>query len=159
MTNKYEIAREFIHAQHGNLGTAKLALTDKGELVLNGTALNGPATEYLLNYSLRALQDAYAGAKNADEAKAFYGKRLDAIASGTINQRVATGVTFEQRQARIVMRDTLKALGKFDKDKHDADALDALFAKNAATMQPILDKRLAQIKREAELKANADIKL
>lgn len=161
------ITREFSHKSHGELGKITIALSESGVISLTNemaetpepVALTPVAATYLLNYSLRALQDAYAGATDSPEAVGMFNQRLDAILTGTVGTRVSNAATFEERTIRAVVRDILKSQKKFNKAKHDDEALDAIFAKNAEKLQPMVDQRIAAAKEQAELKANATITL
>jgi len=127
---------------------------------LSITGRSAPSVEYLLNFALQSLQDAYAGAKTADEAKASWEKKRDAIVAGTLGQRATSGVSVETSVARQITRAALKAMwgAKSPKwaeftgrsDDEQAEALDAVYAKNAGALGP---KVKEELKRRAEAKA------
>src|SRR5688572_14266848 len=89
---KFNIARSFDHKLHGRIGLVEVEADVKSITIsTGGVAHELPATsiEYLLTFALQNLQDAYAGAENAADATARFGKKLDRLLAGTIGAREA----------------------------------------------------------------------
>lgn len=147
------ITRTFAHRTFGDIGTATFEATCSGSL--NGKELPEGSIVYLLNFALQSLQDSYAGAKSADEAKGNFAKKLDAIVNGTLGQRSSGGGVSEfTKVARSIVKTLLKAKGKETKDIAD-ETLDAVYAKNEEVLKPKVE---AEVKRrEAERKAKAKL--
>lgn len=157
---EYKITREFNHKTFGNIG--KVELVGKVDsITVDGTDLPGDSVEYLLRFALQSLQDSYAGAKTEDEAKTFFAKKLDNLIKGEIGSRgPGNAVSEEVRVGRIVMRELYLANIKKADDKAakaawkelDEEAkikrLDAMLAKNAETLAPMVAKRIKEIAAE-----------
>lgn len=157
------IKRTFNHKTFGLIGEVALdaAVT---KMQIDGKDLPVGSVEYLLNFALQSLQDAYAGAKTQQEAVAMFAKKRDALIAGTIGVRVGGGsVDDETRIARNIVKGALKTkMGKDSADwkaftgLSDADMnakLDAVFAKNKDKLQPKVDAEVAALKAERERKA------
>lgn len=150
-----QTVREFNHKTFGAIGRVVLD-ADVKSVKLNGKDLPAGSIEYLLNFALQSLQDAYAGAKNEAEAQGAFNTKLDRLVSGTIGVRLGGGNSVDE--ATKVARQITKAAFKFklDKDAFDAltdDRLDELFEKNEAKLRPMVDARLAELTKERERKA------
>lgn len=159
-----QTVREFNHRTFGAIGRVVLE-ADVSVMKLNGKPLPEGSVEYLLNFALQSLQDAYAGAKNASEAQGAFNTKLDRLVAGTIGVRLGggTSVSDETRIARRIVANAMKA--KFGKDSQDwkefdgladdekAERLDAIFAKNEAKLRPVVDAELAELKKARERKA------
>ncbi len=150
--------RETANSFGGHVGVVTLAAS-VGEITLDGKALPTSSVEYLLNFALQSLQDAYAGAKTLDEAKASWSKKLEAIIGGTLGQRASSGVSVETSIARQIMRKLAKdkigakspAWATFtglSDDEQDAK-LDVMIEKNEAVIAPMV---AAEVKRRADAK-------
>lgn len=157
MSQVIETVREFNHRTFGSVGRAVLS-AKVAEVTLNGKALPIGSVEYLLNFALQSLQDAYAGAKTEAEAKGAFDTKLDRIIAGTVGVRMGGGgVSEETKVARQVVREILRK--KLDKEvyeakyKDDDAAVDEAFAKNEAKLRPFVDERLAELKAERDRKA------
>lgn len=159
----FEIERGYKHRDHGEIGTAMLQVTGVDTVTLNGTKLPDDSVEYLLHFALQSLQDAYAGAKTADEAKAAWEKKLKAVQEGMVGVRVGGGgISEETRVARSIVRSAVKAKfggkspewAKFTGLSDDAQAakLDEWFAANEAAFRPAVDEKLAQLAAERKAK-------
>lgn len=155
--------REFNHRTYGAIGKVVLE-ADVKTVKLNGKPIPGASVEYLLNFALQSLQDAYAGAKNAAEAKGAFDTKLDRLIAGTIGTRSGSGgVSDETRIARRIVRNAMKTkLGKdsldwiafTDLSDDEANArLDEVFAKNEAKLRPIVEAELEELRKERERKA------
>lgn len=150
--------REFNHRTFGQIGRVVLE-ADVKVMKLNGLPIPDASVEYLLNFALQSLQDAYAGAKTEAEATGAFGTKLDRLIAGTIGVRLGGGasVSEETRVARQITRAKLRAGLEKDvyeaKYKEDDEAVDAVFAKNEAKLRPFVDEKLAELKREREAKA------
>lgn len=150
------IIRYFEHRTHGEIGSVELDVS-KGKFVLNGTELPEKSVEHLLRFSLQTLQDAYAGAKNLDEAIGAFNGKLDKLLAGTIGTRSAgEGVDERTRVQRSVTMAAAKA--KFGakspewatftglSDEDQAAKLDAWFEAFAEALTPEVE---AEIERRA----------
>lgn len=156
------VARSYDHKDHGRIGTVTLEAA-LGDVTLNGTALPQASVEYLLMFSLQSLQDAYAGADGADDAKARWEKKLDRLLEGSIGVRAAgDGASAETKAIRGVIGDMLRAakvwkakIGSLDEDKRAA-ALDAIFEGQSPEKQAALrDQAKARLAEAAKRKAQA----
>lgn len=158
----YQITRKYAHAAHGDLGEVTIAVSDKGKLLLNGKELADKAAEYLLTYAGRTFQDAYAGAKNAQDALAAFEQRFIAVAENTIGTRSGGGGGVDEftRVARMIVRKAFKdnngadseAREKFmalEADEQDAK-LDEWFAGNEEAFRPVVEAEVASRKAERE---------
>lgn len=161
-----EITRTYTHRVFGLIGDATFTAPD-GKYTLDGKTLPDASVEHLLRFALQTLQDAYAGAKTADEATAAFEKKRDAIIAGTIGTRGdGTGADMRTIVARSVMRNAAKV--KFGKDSpnwatftglSDADQiekLDVWLAGPAGTqLAGAIDKEVALRAERAANKAEA----
>lgn len=155
-------------AWNGRVGMAELVLSAKGgeiTMTLNGKTIPESMVNYLLNFSLQSMQDAYAGAESLSEATSWFEKKLDAIQNGTVGARGGSGVSEETIVQRIVARAAYLASAKVsDADKtafkamsdDDANALlDGIFTKNAAKLAEAVAKK-TQERSEARAKRAAE---
>ena len=165
---KIETVREFNHRDHGSIGRVVIS-ADVATVTLNGKELPIGSVEYLLNFALQSLQDAYAGSKTAAEAQGAFNGKLDKLIEGTIGTRSGgAGVSDETRISRQVVREVLrKSLTKEAyeaKYKDDDAAVDAVYGKNVAKLEGEVKTRLAKLAeeraRKAKLvKASSDLEL
>ena len=159
----YTINRSFAHRNYGAIGEVTL-VADKGKFTLNGTELPDASVQHLLTFALQTLQDAYAGAKDADEAQGAFNGKLDKLLGGTIGTRaVGGGVSEEVAVARSIVRAAVKA--KFGSkspewatftglaDDEQNAKLDDWFAANEAAFRPAVDAKLAERRADRERKA------
>lgn len=164
--NEMTIARAFDHKTFGRIGVVTMT-AEVGAVVINGNVLPASSVEYLLTFALQNLQDAYAGAADADDAVARFGKKYDRLIAGTIGVREAgDGASAEVKAIRGVVGDMLrqakvwkKLIGELD-EADRPDALDAIFAKqNEAKQEAIRTtarERMAEAEaRKAQAKAMA----
>lgn len=160
----YEVTRAFAHRTHGDIGQAKLAVTDKGKMMLDGEMLPDASAEYLLTFALQSLQDAYAGADNAEDAIAAFETKRTRVIEGKIGVRSGgSGVDEFTRVARMIVRKAFKAnapSGSEDReafmalDSEAQDAkLDEWFAANEDDFRPVVEEEVAARKAERERKA------
>lgn len=82
-----DIMRKYSHAEHGDIGEVALTVPADG-WTLNGQALSEAAVQHLATFALQTFQDAYAGAKNAGDAKGNFDKKLAKVMDGTIGTRL-----------------------------------------------------------------------
>lgn len=154
----FDFTRNFAHRDHGQIG--EVHVKANADIMLNGDKLPEQSVRYLLNFALQTLQDAYAGAKTADEAKGAWGKRLDAIVAGTIGTRTGGGGVSEEDKlrnsiAREMLRAKMAAEGKPYKLFTGKPAAEqaAIIAKVIETAKEVIDaevdKRIAAKKRAA----------
>jgi len=159
------IERRFAHRTYGAIGAVSLS-ANVTEVKIDGAALPEASVEYLLHFALQSLQDAYAGAKTPDEAKANWEKKLTALKEGTIGVRGGgEGVTEETRVSRAVVRQMVKAkfgakspewakfTGLSDADQNEK--LDEWYAANEERLRPAVEEELKR--REAARKAKAKL--
>jgi hypothetical protein len=159
------ITRNFAHRTFGAIGSVVLE-HNCDVMKIDGKVIPGESIEYLLNFALQSLQDAYAGAKTQDEATAMFAKKRDAVVGGTIGARSAGGnaVSEATKVARSIVRALLKAKWGAKSTEwaeftglSDADAdakLDDVFAKNADKLKAKVDARVAELAAEREAKRN-----
>ena len=148
-----KITRTYEHRTFGAIGEVTLEV-DGGAWLLGGEALPQSSVEHLMMFALQTLQDAYAGAKDAAEAKALWAKKRDKLATGGIGVRSAgPGVGEETKIWRVVAGRAIRhvAPDKWKVMKDDADAIDAFVEKNRAKLQPFFDEEIASRKRKAAL--------
>lgn len=126
----------------GAIGAVELKI-DNGVWFIDGKEIPKISREYLLNFALQSLQDAYAGAENLTEAVAAFEKKRDALLAGTIGVRGET-VDETVHVARIIVRRYLKLVKK-PIPETDAE-IDAIFAKNETVFAPMVDEELARRK-------------
>lgn len=111
-------------------------------LSIDGKPVPQASIVYLLAYGIRqTLQDSYASAESAEDAKAKYAAKLESIMDGTVGSRAGSGgVSDETLAGRNVIRRLIKAgrnpeLAKEYKAASDAkernEILDARIAANA----------------------------
>lgn len=144
-----QVKRAFVHKAHGEIGEIELA-SDVKKMVLNGVELPQVSIDYLLTFAMQTLQDAYAGAKDQDEAQKAFEAKLERIQKGEIGVRGA-GVDPMVKIQRDAVKRALKAKGLKIKD-FDNDQLDKIFADNGELLKPIVDEIVKeQREREAKL--------
>ena len=156
---EYPINRAFDHKTHGRIGIVEMSAGVSG-ISINGKELPASSIEYLLTFALQNLQDAYAGAESADDAKARFGKKLDRLIAGTIGAREAgDGASAEVRMRRTVMGELIRRSGDAGKaawKAHEDDRdewLDAAFAKQTEAKQADIMRLVAERIAEAAEKA------
>ena len=155
---KFEIARSFDHKQHGRIGIVNLT-ADVKAVTIDGKELPPASVEYLLTFALQNLQDAYAGADSADDAKARFEKKLARLIEGTIGVRTGgSGASPEEKMRRNVMAELLRKsdAGKEALKAHEDDRdefLDAAFAKQPQAKQDAIMGLVAQRIEEARKRA------
>lgn len=150
------VARAFDHKAFGRIGIVTL-VADIGTVTLDGKELPASSVEYLLTFALQNLQDAYAGASDAEDAVARWGKKYDRLVAGTIGVREAgDGASAEVKAIRGVIGDMLrqakvwkKVIGELD-EADRADALDAIFAKQSEAKQEAIRTTARERMAEAE---------
>lgn len=141
----------------GRIGVATLSV-DYNSASLMGEELSTTSFEYLLNFSLQSMQDAYAGAESLNEAVASFEKKRAAIIAGTIGTRASGGgASVFVTIARSIVRAACKAqwgaksekwakLTAMSDDDQDAK-LDTMYTANEAAFKPKVE---AEIIRRAE---------
>lgn len=146
-------ARSYSHKSFGHIGAATIQSPD-GEWTLNGKTLSEKSVDHLLTFALQTLQDAYAGAKSDDDARALWEKKLGKIMEGTIGTRVAGGskASDETRHMRRILRDSVAAeftklaWKTMDEDER-VEAIDEAYANldadDAATVDAMIDEAIA----------------
>lgn len=141
-TQRLVATRGYNHRTFGQIGTTELVI-DNAVWFLDGKELPKVSREYLLNFALQSLQDAYAGSENLTEATAAFEKKRDAILAGTIGVRGET-VNESTHVQRIIVRRVLKLMKK-PIPETDAE-IDAIFAKNAEKLSAQVAEEMARRK-------------
>jgi hypothetical protein len=101
--------RTFTHRTYGKIGDITFTVP-KGRYAINGNDLPESSVAHLMTFALQTLQDAYAGAKNTDEALAAFNGKYDKLLNGTIGTRTSgDGADERTRVARSVVRGVVKA--------------------------------------------------
>lgn len=165
------IIRNYAHRVHGQINEVKLT-HNCDKMLIDGRELPAQSIEYLINFGLQSLQDAYANAKTQAEAAGAHLKKLEALLNGTIGTRSGgVSVTEATKVARTLVRALLKDkwgvksaewatfTGLSD---DDAEAkLDEIFEKNKDKLQARVDARLAELaaEREAKRKLVAEVEI
>lgn len=164
-----EIARAFAHRTYGDIGKVSLVAPD-GEYKLNGETLPPTSVNHLLTFALQTLQDAYAGAKSADEAQGAFNGKLDKLLNGTIGTRSSgSSVTERDKVARIIVGAWFRdAYGKDTPERQkydDADAtgryaiIDKIWADNEAVFAEAVDEEVAARKAKADKLGGLKVKI
>lgn len=141
-----QITRKYAHKTFGDIGSVAIEFpTDTW--ILNDVELPVDGVRAIVNHGLQILQDAYAGAKTADQAAGDWQKKLDKVLAGTVATR-ETGPRnpFEtecRRLAEIMVLNALKAKG-IAKPKNFKDLVAATREKHAATIEPEATENLAK---------------
>ncbi len=144
----------------GRIGVATLVV-DYESATLMGEMLSEKSFDYLLNFSLQSMQDAYAGAQSLDEAIASFEKKRAAIIDGSIGTRASgSGASVFVTIARSIVKAACKTQWGAKSEKwakltglsdDDQDAkLDAMYAANESAFRPKVE---AEIVRRAEANA------
>lgn len=175
MTKTLNAARTYDHKAFGRIGVAELLLESESAIVvkLNGQELSAQSVDHLLIFALQTLQDAYAGAKDAEDAQKRFDDKLGRILAGTIGTRTGgSGASEEQRLIRMVLRPLVKAAmdaaawKELDEDER-IDAIDAAYAglddagkaKVGAAVQRKREELAAEAAAKAELAGAIKISL
>lgn len=87
-------------AWSGRIGAVEL-VANVESVTIGGKTLPEASVEYLLNFSLQSLQDAYAGADDLTEATANWEKKLAALMEGTIGVRSGGGGMTDEERAEL----------------------------------------------------------
>ena len=128
----------------------------RAEVVIDLAAIPASIARDLLLHGLKQkVADAASGAQDADSASALMQKAADAVLAGDWSSR-GEGVSDRTKVERAVARDVLRA--KLDKAEWKAfteeatmqqnKRLDGIYAKNAAKLAPVVDKRIEDAARE-----------
>lgn len=153
------IERTFAKRNEGTISNVKLAV-DVKRVELDGVELPDSSVEYLLTFALQSLQDAYAGAKSLDEAKAMFAKKYEKLVAGKIGVREAgESIDDETRIARKIVRAQIRAdkdaWAKFAQmsEEDQIAALDRNIAKNAEKLAPVIAAEIKRLADEKKAKA------
>lgn len=111
-------------AWSGRIGSVEM-VADVNSIKIGGKALPVASIDYLLNFSLQSLQDAYAGAESLDEAVGNWTKKHDALLEGTIGVRQGGGGMSDEERAELYVAEAWYAL-KNAKGTEKGDAFRAL---------------------------------
>ena len=153
------IERTFVKRNEGTISNVRLE-ADVTKVTLDGKELPDSSVEYLLNFALQSLQDAYAGGKTLDECKALFAKKYDRLIDGKIGVRdSAETIDDATRIARKIVRQQLRAnkavWEKFAQmsEEDQIAALDKNIAKNAEKLEPLVSQELKRLAEEKKAKA------
>lgn len=152
-----DIKRAFVHRTYGDIGS--VTMTGNAKIALDGKDLPDASVAYLMNFALQSLQDAYAGAKTDDEAKANWAKKLKTLVEGTVGIRTGgSGVDALTKLMRSVAREIVRAkMAEANKPYKE------FTAKTADEQNIVLDKVIEGnrevIEAEARKRMNAKTKL
>lgn len=102
----------------GRIGATELKVDGKGKWWLDGVELPQASADYLANFALQSLQDAYAGASSLDDATKRWEAKRKALLEGTVGVRSGGGG--EEPHMAYVRQIVRKALGEANKAKYDA---------------------------------------
>lgn len=150
-----KVERNYVHRAFGTIGAVALEAPE-GEWRLDGKVLPASSVEHLVTFALQTLQDAYAGAKDVEEAKAFFGKKYERLVEGTLGVRSGGGTDPLTAEMRRLCRNAIKAKLGAERAKSATDEeLDAVIKKNHAAFEAAAKKELAR--KEAERKRKAEI--
>lgn len=179
---EYAIARVFTKREteksnwSGRVGSVE-GVADINKIVLNGNELGAASINYLLNFSLQSLQDAYAGAESLAEATANFEKKLAALLDGTIGVRGAGGGMSDEDRAKAYVAeqavraklpaDEWKAMDDDAKAERVARAIGTLEEKRgewfaeqvAARVEHVVDMRRKRAEEKATIAAMGDLDL
>lgn len=108
----------------GRIGKVEL-VADIASMSIEGRPLSVASIDYLLNFSLQSLQDAYAGAESLTEAEAAWEKKLFALIDGTIGVRSGSGGMSDEERAELYVAEAIYAQ-KFAKGTAKGDTFRAL---------------------------------
>jgi hypothetical protein len=158
-------SRTYDHKVYGRIGVAELEVEAAGGITvtLNGQILPGQSVEHLLTFALQTLQDAYAGAENAEDASYRFAAKLERILTGTLGTRSGgNGVDDFTRLMRMVLRPLVKeaagaaAWKELDEEARVA-AIDAAYAaqgdEGREMIAEAVERKKAEIAAEAAAKA------
>lgn len=165
--------RIYTHRTFGQIGKVELVVPE-GKWTLDGKELPAVSVAAFVRHSLQILQDAYAGAKNKDEALGAFGAKYDNLVNGTIGQRGGSALAKED-QALINLvhsaikkgddKDTWKAwqaMGLTEQletaQKYADDFADDL-AGEIARMDEEAERKAVEAERAAKLADKVKIKL
>lgn len=159
------ITRAYAHKTHGTIGDVEFTYPN-GSFKLNGEELPESSVTHLMTFALQSLQDAYAGAKNNDEAVGAFNTKLDRLLKGEIGVR-GTGVdSFTkmcQSVAREILRANMKAQGVpyktfTEKSAEDqADIVDKIVNKHRKVIEDRAKQRIAEQEARNKELAGIDI--
>lgn len=148
----------------GRIGDCNLQLNVEGPVLLNGQTIPASSVEYLLNFALQSMQDAYAGADSLSAAIGAFEKKRDAIITGTLGARgYGDGVSHFQTIARRIVRGLFKAKygaksaewAEFTalSDAQQNATLDGKYMANEEKLEPVVRAEVARLAEEARAKA------
>lgn len=153
------IERSFVKRNEGTISNVRLE-AQVSKMTLDGKELPDSSVEYLLNFALQSLQDAYAGGKTLDECKALFAKKYDRLLAGQIGVRESgESIDDETRIGRKIVRaqirqnaDAWKKFAQLSEDEQLA-ALDKNLAKNAEKLAPVIAAEMKRLADEKKAKA------
>ena len=108
----------------GRIGAVNLE-ADVASVKIDGVTLPEASVEYLLNFALQSLQDAYAGAASIDEATANWDKKRVSLLAGTIGVRTGEAGMTDEERAELYVAEAIYA-GNYAKGTAKGDEFRAL---------------------------------
>lgn len=135
-----KFVRQYAHKTFGTIGSVKLEFA--GLIAIDNQQLPEASMRALLNHGLQLLQDAYAGAKNADAAQKAFDEKLTKLLAGNFGSRNSADPV--ESKMWVLAEKALRGKGLKGKDLETA--LEAFMAKedNLAKLRPIAEVALAQ---------------
>lgn len=106
-----KFSRTYTHAEFGKIGAVEIQWPE-GDWMLDGKALPEKGVAHFINHALQSLQDAYAAAKSAGEARGAFSKKYDRILAGKIGvgTRESDPIVAEmKRLAKAVVEKAVRA--------------------------------------------------
>lgn len=151
-----EIIRNYVHKTFGAIGSVTLIVPNEGWVLQTSDServeLPLSSVEHLANFALQTLQDAYAGADNANEASANWSKKLLKLINGTVGAggSPVDPMVYEMRvQLRRALRKQQPTVWKKLKEMDAKEAGEAL-DKNLAAIEKNKPETFAKMKKAAE---------
>lgn len=142
-------SRSYAHKTFGQIGAVTVTSPD-GDWTINGTVVPERTVDHLLTFALQTLQDAYAGAAGAADAKEKFEGKLAKLIAGTLGVRSASGAVDEEtRHMRIIMRSLVAAnFGKLAwkamEEEEKLEYIDAAYAGLEDADRAAIDEAVAE---------------
>lgn len=159
-------SRSYAHKIFGQIGAVTMT-SPAGDWTINGTVVPERTVDHLLTFALQTLQDAYAGAAGATDAKEKYEGKLAKLIAGTLGVRSAGGAVDEEtRHMRMIMRSLVaanfgklawKAMEEEEKVEYIDAAYDGLEDADRAAIDEAVAEAIAAEKRAKGLSIKLNI--
>lgn len=160
-------SRSYAHKTFGQIGAVTMTSPD-GDWTINGAVVPERTVDHLLTFALQTLQDAYAGAADATDAKEKFDCKLAKLAAGTLGVRSGGGaaVDEETRHMRMIMRSLVaanfgklawKSMEEDEKVEYIDEAYDGLSDDDRAAIDEAVAEAIAAEKRAKGLSIKLNI--